>query len=67
MVPEGYAEYESRSFCRDIECPVQLRLNGHETGSPDYEAVRAECRECGAWRFHRWLNERGYVIVKPKV
>lgn len=66
MALDGYVEYESRSFCKDIECPVQLRLNGEVKDSPEYEAVRKECRECNAWRFHNWLNERDYVIVKPE-
>ena len=63
---EGYVDYESRSFCKGVECPVQLRLNAQEKGSPEYEETRLECRECMAWRFHHWLNERDYVIVKPE-
>jgi len=62
---DGYVEYESRSFCKGIGCPVQLRLNAEWKGSPKYEKIRAECRDCMASRFHHWLDERGYVIVKP--
>ena len=67
MPPEGYVEYGKREFCNGIECPVQLRMNSEEKGSDEYEGIRGECRECMAWRFHHWLDGRGYVIVKEEV
>lgn len=66
MLPEGFEEYRKRSFCRDIKCPTQLELDKKAEGSPEYEQVRARCKECGAWRFHRWLTEKGFLILRPK-
>ena len=67
MALDGYVEYESRSYCKDVACPVQACLDEQEKGSKKYEAIRGECKQCNAWRFHNWLNEREYIIVKPKV
>ena len=66
MPLDGYTEYEKRSFCNGVRCPVQLKLNGQETGSTEYEQIRSDCRDCMAWKFHHWLSERGYLIVKPE-
>ena len=69
MSIEGYADYRRREFCKDIMCPVQEKLNSQEEGSEVYERVREECkRACrfSAHAFHKWLIERGYLIVKPQ-
>lgn len=66
MLPEGFEEYQKRSFCRDTKCQVQFELDARAEGSPEYERVREKCRECGAWRFHKWLTERGFLVLRPK-
>ncbi len=69
MLPEGYAEYRKREFCRSVKCPIQLELDSKEPGSEEYEDVRRTCRTgCRhtAWEFHHWLMEKGYLIVKPE-
>lgn len=66
MAPEGFDEYQKRSFCRDTECPVQLELNKEEEGSDAYMKIKEKCRECGAWKFHRWLTEKGFLILRSK-
>ncbi|MCW4000809.1 MAG: hypothetical protein NWE93_11270 [Candidatus Bathyarchaeota archaeon] len=68
MIPQGYVEYKRREFCKDIQCPVQLKLNSQTEGSAEYEATRKQCgSNClyTTWQFHHWLIEKGYLIVKP--
>lgn len=67
MAIEGYVEYQRREFCKDVECPVQLELDTHVPGSEEYERIRQTCRtNCRytAWQFHRWLIDKGYLIVR---
>jgi hypothetical protein len=64
----GYVGYKRREFCRDVGCRVQAELDSLEEGSDEYEKTRRVCAEAckfSAWKFHHWLTERGYVIVKP--
>jgi hypothetical protein len=66
---DGYREYRKREFCMDVACPVQEKLNSMDEGSEEYERVRQECiRACRftAHQFHKWLIERGFLIVKPE-
>jgi len=68
MVPEGYVEYKRREFCKDIKCPVQIELNQQTEDSPVYEQTRQKCGNAclyTTWQFHRWLIEKGYLIVRP--
>ena len=68
MTLEGYSDYQRREFCRDIPCPVQVKLNSLEEGSEAYEKVREECKNAcrfSAHAFHKWLIEKGYLIVRP--
>lgn len=69
MSLEGFTEYKRREFCNAIKCPVQMELNRLEEGSEEYERARQTCSvNCRytAWRFHHWLIEKGYLILKPK-
>ncbi len=69
MIPEGYQEYRSREFCRDVGCPVQRLLDTKEKGSEEYERIREICKQgClhSAREFHYWLIDHGYLIVRPK-
>ncbi len=68
MPAEGFVEYRRREFCRDVRCPVQALLDGEKEGSARYEKVRAVCgSSCirSAHEFHRWLTDRGFLILKP--
>lgn len=69
MIPEGYAEYKRREYCKDIKCSRQAELDSQTEGSPAYEAVRAKCRDSclfTTYQFHHWLIDKGYLIVKPQ-
>ena len=69
MTIEGYEEYKSREFCKDVKCPVQLVLNSQKQGSEEYEKTRKTCRtDCKhtTWEFHHWLIDKGYIIVRPE-
>ena len=65
---EGYTDYQRREYCKDVKCPVQLLLDKETEKSPKYEEIRALC---GAGclhtthQFHKWLIEKGYLIVRP--
>lgn len=66
MPLEGFEEYQKRSFCRDVRCPTQLELDAKTEGSPEYQEVKEKCKECGAWKFHKWLTERGFLVLRPR-
>jgi hypothetical protein len=69
MVPEGYIEYKRREFCKDVKCPNQLELEKHTDGSAEYEAIRKKCSAACLYtthQFHKWLIEKGYLIIKPE-
>lgn len=69
MALEGYVEYKRREYCKDVRCPVQLKLESQKEGSEAYEAVRRKCKEAcvhTTYEFHHWLMEKGYLIVRPK-
>jgi hypothetical protein len=69
MIPEGYVEYKRRDYCRDIKCLLQLELEQQKEGLTAYEAVRKKCGTAclhTTHEFHRWLIEKGYLIIKPE-
>ena len=66
---EGYVEYKSREFCKDVKCPVQLELNSKKLGSEEYDKIRKICRtgcKHTTWEFHHWLIDKGYLIIRPE-
>jgi len=66
---DGYIDYTRREYCHDIQCPIQLLLDKEVEKSPKYEEIRAICAtNClhTTHEFHRWLIEKGYLIVRPK-
>ncbi len=66
---DGYIDYTRREYCHDIQCPIQLLLDKEVEKSPKYEEIRAICASnCldTTHEFHRWLIEKGYLIVRPK-
>jgi hypothetical protein len=69
MPVEGFVEYRRREYCRDIQCPVQVIMDSKGEGSEDFEKLRAICKEAclhTTHEFHKWLIDRGYLVVKPK-
>jgi hypothetical protein len=65
---DGYIDYKRREYCKDVQCPIQLLLNKEVEKSPEYEEIRAICAShCihSTHEFHRWLTEKGYLIVRP--
>ncbi len=65
---EGYTDYKRREYCHAIDCPVQLLLDQEEQGSQKHELLRSICKDnClhSCHEFHIWLNQQGFVIVKP--
>jgi hypothetical protein len=66
---DGYTDYTRREYCHDIQCPVQMLLDKEVEKSPKYEEIRSICASnClhTTHGFHRWLIEKGYLIVRPK-
>ncbi len=66
---EGYIDYQRREYCKDVKCPIQLLLDREPEKSPGYEEIRAICAShCvhTTHEFHRWLTEKGYLILRPK-
>ncbi|OIN96579.1 hypothetical protein AUJ66_05835 [Candidatus Desantisbacteria bacterium CG1_02_38_46] len=64
---EGYAEYKRREYCKDVKCPIQLKLESRKEGSEEYEKTRKRCKHAcihTTYEFHHWLIEKGYLIVK---
>ncbi len=55
-------KYTSGTFCVDIRCNRHADLEGLY-GDAYLEKKIEHCKDCYAWRFLTWLNERGYRIV----
>ncbi len=69
MSIKGFVDYKRREFCKDVKCPVQLELEAQKEGSEEYEKTRQICKaDCRytTYRFHHWLMEKGYLIVRPE-
>jgi len=65
----GYADYQRREYCKDIQCPVQVLLDKQPPDSAEYEEVRAICKtNCihTTYEFHHWLIEKGFLVVRPQ-
>ena len=69
MTIEGYVEYKRREYCKDVECPVQLKLNALDGGSGEYQNVRQTCLTAcvhTTYEFHHWLIDHGYLVIRPE-
>jgi hypothetical protein len=65
---KGYTEYTRREYCHDVKCPIQSLLDKETEKSPKYEEIRAICAShClhSTHEFHIWLQEKGYLIIRP--
>ncbi|MCW4031550.1 MAG: ribbon-helix-helix domain-containing protein [Candidatus Bathyarchaeota archaeon] len=66
MSLEGFIEYKRREFCKDVKCPVQMKLNQQKEKTETYEKIRKTCSTAcvyTTWQFHHWLIEKGYIII----
>jgi len=69
MAMPGYVDYERRTYCKDVRCPVQVLLDKTDRNSPDFEDIRSICTSrCihTTYDFHHWLIKHGYLVVKPE-
>ncbi len=69
MPIEGYVDYKRREYCKDVKCPIQMDLDKQKEGSEEYQRIRKICStNCKhtTWEFHHWLQDKGYLIVRPK-
>jgi hypothetical protein len=67
MSIDGYINYQRREFCKDVQCTVQMELDGQQEGSDVYEKIRQTCKtNCRytTYQFHHWLINKGYLIVR---
>jgi len=68
VVIKGYIDYQRREYCKDVRCPVQVKLNALDPDSEEYQEARQTCQTAcvhTTWEFHHWLIEKGYLIVRP--
>lgn len=54
-------EYQSREYCRDIFCETQLDIDSQKKSKT---IAKRKCKRCDAYKFHQWLKDNGYKIVK---
>jgi len=69
MTISGYVDYKRREYCKNIQCPVQLKLDKAKDGSAEYEQIRLTCKtNCckTTYEFHHWLIDQGYQVVRPE-
>lgn len=69
MAFEGYVDYQRREYCKDIQCPVQLKLDAAPADSEEYQEIRNKCQTAcihTTYEFHHWLIKKGYLIVRPE-
>ena len=54
--------YKSREYCRNVDCVYQI---AYDNGEIQKEALKEKhCSHCGAYQFHKWLQNNDYKIVK---
>jgi hypothetical protein len=56
-------EYKSREYCRDVKCYNQLE---YDNGSISKNILKIYCQDCKAYKFHQWLQENNYKIIKEE-
>ncbi len=55
-------KYKPGTFCMDIQCPRHQELEALE-GEAYLAKKRVHCKECLAWKFFLWLEEKDYRIL----
>ena len=59
--------YKSREYCKDINCPVQHRINEMVDNHGAIALIKIECKlHCRrtANEYHQWLKKHGFIIIK---
>jgi len=52
-------KYQTREYCKDIECDIQKLID------EGMKLAESFCRkDCEAYKFHKWLQENNYKIVR---
>jgi len=59
--------YKSRSFCRKINCPAQKEIDIADTPSLKEIIKNKRCVDCMAHRFHQFLKEEGYMVIREEI
>ena len=60
-------EYQSREYCKDIKCEIQEIIDEDNTGL-EVGFAKGYCRnKCSAYKFHKWLQEHDYKILKSRI
>lgn len=65
---QGFIDYQRREFCHAIHCPIQTLLDEEEPSTAHYETIKQVCKsDClhSCHEFHAWLNDQGFLVVKP--
>lgn len=55
-------KYKSGTFCMDIKCERHKPLEPME-GEAYLAKKKEHCKDCYAWMFLRWLDDKGYRVI----
>jgi hypothetical protein len=55
-------EYKSR-YCKYVGCRVLRDLESTKCETTR-KVIKEACKRCEAYKFHQYLKERGYKIIK---
>ena len=59
-------EYKSREYCKDVGCEIQKVIDKNDN-SMELGFAKGFCKyDCSAYKFHQWLQENGYKILKEE-
>jgi hypothetical protein len=56
--------YKGSDYCRDSKCMTQIFLDLPDTSRENRKRLKKLCRECEAFKFHRYLVLNGFEIIK---
>ena len=57
-------KYINKTFCRASKCGVRNILDTWNLDERSNQQIVERCKECLAYKFHNWLDENNYTIVK---
>lgn len=63
--PEVEPENNIAEFCREAECHKRIAMDNVDN-EKDRQKIRRWCRHCAAHRYHKWLLDNGYSVVKKE-
>ncbi len=59
-------DYIGRTFCKDINCKVQEKIEEAEDENAKRDTKLNCYNKCGAYHFHHWLKNHSYRIIKEE-